>query len=219
MLHSREANHPLSTELFSQLSAQRPPRCLKPPKSSACSLPMKLHGQPVPVQTHTTTVVLQRPNGETLSLKLRPLPLGFHRRLRERGLNSPAPPTRVGRDAQGRPLRDQHGLAISISDPHNPEYVCQLEQYHQRVAVLSIAEALSADPDLQLETPIPATTASSADWTAYADAVAAELESAGFTAGDLIRICDAICRLSNLIDDHIVGETANFSSASSPGSS
>jgi hypothetical protein len=34
----------------------------------------------------------------------------------------------------------------------------------------------------------------------------------------LLKLCDAICRLSNLLDDHLTEHSANFSSASLPNS-
>lgn len=177
---------------------------------------MKLNGQPLAPVPHTMTLVLQRHLGDSLTLQLRPLPLGFHRRLRERGLVPPPPPTRVARDSQGRPLRDAHGLAVSLTDTHDAHYLCELERYHQRIAVLSIAESLRSDPELKFETTQPTASNNPLDWTRYADELAAELETAAFTAGDLIRICDAICRLSNLVDQHIAEQHANFSSDTSP---
>ncbi|MCA9081441.1 MAG: hypothetical protein KDA58_12835 [Planctomycetaceae bacterium] len=180
---------------------------------------MLLHNQPLRPTQLTTPCVLRRAAGDQLTLQLRPLPLGFHRRLRERNIVPPAPPLRVARDSNGRPIKDTQGHAVTLSDPHRPEYLAQLEAYHHRVAILSLAEALSDDPEIRFETLCPndaANTTASDQWLAYADALAEELETAGFTAGDLIRLCQEICRLSNLFDDHIQTQAANFSSATPP---
>ncbi|MEZ5943804.1 MAG: hypothetical protein R3C18_20605 [Planctomycetaceae bacterium] len=174
---------------------------------------MKLNGKPVSPVPLSMTFVLQRHGTDSLTLQLRPLPLGFHRRLRERGIVAPAPPTRIARDPGGRPIRDPQGLAVSVAEPHDAKYLCELECYHQRVAVLSIVESLAADPNVQFDTTPPDNSTDSQSWSNYADQLAAELESAAFSAGDLIRICDAVCRLSNLVDEHLEGTHENFSSA------
>lgn len=172
---------------------------------------MHLRGQPR-ATPFTQTVTLPRPDGSDWSFTLSPLPLGFHRRLRSRGLLPPTPPSRLVRDSSGRPLRDESGQAITTVDTTDRRYLAELELYHQRVAVLAVAEALRADPDVVFDAPPPADDSSDA-WTRYADALHAELEAAGFTAGDLILLCQAVCRLSNLLTDHLRATCGNFSSA------
>lgn len=141
---------------------------------------------------------------------IQPLPLGFHRRLRERGLTPPLPPLHVARDSHGRPLRDESGAAVTTANTADARYLSDLELYHQRVAVLAVAEALRADPDVTLETLPPDPQAHAEQWPRYADALHAELEAAGFAAGDLILLCRHICRLSNLLVDHLQQGRANF---------
>jgi len=141
-------------------------------------------------------------------LTLRPLSLGFHRRLRERGIVSPMPPTRVARDSGGKPLRDSQGLAVLVADESDADYREQRERYHQRIAVLMVAEALQADPTIQFDTSPPE---SDNDWPGYADELYHEFEQAGFSAGDLIYLCEEVCRLSNLLDDHLRDSHQNFS--------
>ena len=179
---------------------------------------MRIHGRS-PSNSFTRQFTLPRPDGTALTFTMRPLPLSFHRRLRDRGLIPPQPPTRIARDSQGKPIRDEAGLAVTLADERDPQFLTALEFYHQRIAVLAVAESLSADPNITFETTPPASTATSVQdtaWATYADALYAELEQAGFTSGDLIRLCSAACRLSNLIDDHLQLTQANFSSPPPP---
>lgn len=171
---------------------------------------MRFEGQSL-AATPTQLVTLPRPHGGDWTFTLRPLPLGFHRRLRERGLVPPAPGTKVARDSHGRPLRDDAGLAVTQTDHSDPQYLAELELYHQRVAVLAVAESLQADPRVHFDAAQPSD-GGTGSWTMYADALHAELESAGFTPGDLILLCNAIARLSNLLGEHLHQARANFSS-------
>src|SRR5690606_28098526 len=69
----------------------------------------------------TRVIALPRPNGSEWAFTIRPLPLGFHRRLREQGLIVPTPPVKVARDSAGRPLRDESNLAVTSSDLHDAD--------------------------------------------------------------------------------------------------
>ncbi|QDU41038.1 hypothetical protein Mal4_54030 [Maioricimonas rarisocia] len=164
-----------------------------------------------PATNVTRTITLPRGDGSTLNLTIQPLSLGFHRRLRERGIVAPAPPRRVARDAAGRPIRDESGLAVMLADDHDPQFLAEIEQYHQRVALLAIPEALAADPQVRFEAQAPSSDAAAAAWMRYADDLNAELEAAGFTTGDLVRLCTEICRLSNLLDEQLTAAQAGFS--------
>ena len=158
---------------------------------------------------------LPRPDGSTLSFRLSPLPLGFQNNLRKCGVVPPLPPVKVSRDSSGKPLRDAAGLAITQTDLTDSSYLAESELYHQRVAVLAIVEALRNDSQVTFEAAAPTVTDSaSSAWASFADAIFAELEQAGFSAGDLIAFCDEICRISNMLDQHIKEAQANFSSLS-----
>jgi hypothetical protein len=159
-------------------------------------------------QVYTRLCELPRPDGEVLALTMSPLPLGFSRRLREYGLWPPIPPSRVARDAGGRPVRDERGQALTVGDDRDPEYRRDLELYHQRVAVLSVLESLRDDSNISFEAPRPA---GNTGWIEYADAVHAEMESAGFTAGDLVHLCSFACRMSNLAGGHLREAQEHFS--------
>ncbi|MEZ6065171.1 MAG: hypothetical protein R3B90_05575 [Planctomycetaceae bacterium] len=167
-------------------------------------------------------ISLPRPDGSAWPLTISPLPLGFHRRLREYGLNPPAPPVKVSRDSHGKPLRDEQGLAVTTCDNTDPAYLAEVELYHQRVATLAVYHALQDDPNITFDTRLngepghPKSRPNSADWLRAADAIHAELEAAGFTAGDLILLCEEVCRLSNLIGDHLKAARGNFLSSSPP---
>ena len=152
-------------------------------------------------------VVLPRGDGSVWTFRIQALPLGFHRRLRERRIEPPPVPTRVVRDSGGKAMRDERGLAVLAADDSDAEYRRELELYHQRVAVLAVVEALRSDPDVEFETRPPATN----DWRAYADDLYEELERSGWAAGDLITLCQEVCRLSNLVDDHLREAGRNFS--------
>jgi len=145
---------------------------------------------------------------------MQPLRLGFARGLRECGLVPPEPPLRVARDSAGRPIKDERGQAVMTAVEADADYVRSVEQYHQRVAVLAVVESLEADPDVAFGARRPA---GNEGWGEYADAVYAEMEEAGFTAGDLVHLCSYACRLSNLAGDHLRASARGFSESTAEG--
>ncbi len=159
----------------------------------------------------TRVIQLPRPTGEPITLTMQPLSLGFHRRLRSRGLVPPQAPRKVARDSSGKPLRDESGLAVMTSDLGDADYLNEVDLYHQRVAVLAIVESLQSDPHIKFTTPAPSTNDLPA-WIRYADALFDEMEAAGLTAGDLAQLSNWTCRLSNLIESDLQKATTNFSS-------
>lgn len=176
---------------------------------------MQIQGQ-APLSDHASVIQLPRQDGTHLSLTLRPLPLGFYRRLRDRGLLPPIPPVRVARDTQGRPLRDAKGQVLTLPDEQDDTYRTAVERYHQRVAILAIAESLTADPDVTLDTEPPAADdASPETWAAYADQLHDELEAFGLTVGDLLTLTHEVCRISGLVEQHTAEAAATFSSGPS----
>lgn len=128
-----------------------------------------------------------------VSVRVRPLALGFSRRFKERGLIPPTPPKSVARDSAGRAVRDGHGDPVLIADAADAGYQAAVERYHERLAVLMVAEAAGAELGLEAAPP-----SSDVGWLEYADAVAAEMREAGFTTGDLVRLCEAVCEASRL---------------------
>lgn len=171
---------------------------------------MLLNGEPLTTAT-LQPWVLPRPQGQDLTFLLAPLPLGFHQRLKECGILPPAAPLKLARDSQGKPLRDAAGNVVQLPQSQSPEHMCRMERYHQRVAVLAISEALRSDPQVEFETQ-PPTSQLAVDWETFADARFDELERAGFTPGDVVRLCREICRLSNLLDVDIKAAQGRFSS-------
>ncbi|WP_437206457.1 hypothetical protein [Planctomicrobium sp. SH664] len=168
---------------------------------------MKLNGAPL-TNTLVRTYALPRVGGDPLMLQLQPLSLGFHQRLRERGIVLPVPPLKIARDAGGKPQRDAQGNAVTLQDVNQPDFRRDLDRYHQRVAVLAVAESLRGDPCLTFDSPVPV---SAEGWPIYADNLFTEMEQAGFTAGDLILLCREVCRLSNLLEEHLAHAQQNFS--------
>lgn len=133
-----------------------------------------------------------------VSVRVRPLSLGFARRFKERGVVPPTPPKTVSRDSAGRVLRDGNGDVVTVADEGDAAYQAAVERYHERLAVLMVAE--SAGEDLGLETPRPT---GDSGWLEYADAVSDEFGAAGLTTGDLIRLCQAACEASRLGSDDL----------------
>lgn len=157
---------------------------------------MNLHLPPPSV-----TVRLPRPGGGA-SVTLRPLPIGFHRRLKERGLVPPSAPRRAARDSAGRVLRDDAGLAVLTEDDATPAHLAAVDRYQERLAALMIAESLG--DETALETPAPESDVG--DWPAYADAVLAELSEAGVTPGELAALCRGVCEASRLVGPAVAAE-------------
>lgn len=163
-----------------------------------------------PRTKYSSVCELPRPGGEAIILRMQPLRLGFARSLRERGISPPEPPLRISRDSSGRPVRDERGQAVTVAVESDAEYLREAELYHQRVAVLAVAESLAADDNVAFEAQSPS---GAEGWEEYADALYAEMEQGGFTAGDLVHLCGHACRLSNLTGDHLREAGRGFSSA------
>ena len=154
---------------------------------------------------------LPRHGQPAITFKLAPLPLGFHQKLKRRGITPPQPPAKVARDSTGKAVRDANGQVVTIPDVNQSDYLNASELYHQRVAILSLFESLRNDNNVSFEAKSP-TTESAADWEKFADTLFDELQQAGLSCGDLLKLCAGICRISNLLDDHIQEARANFSS-------
>lgn len=172
---------------------------------------MQLFGQEL-ANDYVHPFELKRPDGSTLIFRLSPLPLGFQRKLRKRGLVQPTPPVKILRDSTGKPLRDANGLALTHTDSADGKFQEELEQYHQRVAVLAVVEALRNESQVTFDALAPsADDVSESVWIQYADAVFEELERSGMTIGDLISFCNEVCRMSNMLDRNLQEAQANFS--------
>lgn len=169
---------------------------------------MRIDGQDATWRT-TVTVRLPRPEGDGPLLLLSPLPLGFARALREHQVRAPQAPQRVARDPQGRPLRQANGQAVVLADEQDGDYLAEREAYQQRVAVLAVVTGLRHDPSVAFETS-PADHPD--DWRPYADRLYAELEAAGWSAGDLVWLTTQLAKLSNLLDSQLAEASADFSS-------
>lgn len=151
-------------------------------------------------------VVWRRADGESVSLVIRPLRLGFRERWAGWGIVPPEPPRRAVRDSQGRLVRDERGLAVMTADETGPAYRAACERYQARVAALLIAEGLCGGGVVIAATPPP----KGEPGEAYADAVLGELEAAGMSAGDVLWVCDEILRYSRLGGEHVVSEEGRF---------
>lgn len=152
-------------------------------------------------------VKLPRDGGESIELTLQPLPLGFHRQLKLRGISQPCPPRKVARGSDGRPMRDDDGLAVLMADIDDEKYLDAMEEYHQRVAVMVVWEALKADDRIEFDSDVPG---DNGNWVEFVDSVWNEIQQAGWTAGDLIWLCDQVSSMSNLSGDHLRKSRADF---------
>ncbi|QDT33637.1 hypothetical protein Mal48_28910 [Thalassoglobus polymorphus] len=173
---------------------------------------MKLLGQDLELK-FLQPFSLKRPDGRDWTFQLSPLPLGFQKKLRDKGITPPTPPVKISRDSTGKPIRDHAGQVVTFTDLNSAEFLSDSELYHQRVAVLAVVEALRNDSSVCFETVPPEVDGTNGlSWGDFADAVFQELEQAGFTPGDLLAFCDEICRISNMLDGHLREAQANFSS-------
>lgn len=154
-------------------------------------------------------LTLPRPDTDPVVLMLSPLPLGFHQRLVRHGVRPPAPPARIARDAAGRPLKDAAQQVVTFSDDRAPDYLAAIDLYHQRLATLMARFALGDGSDSPFRAPCP--DGATADWTGWADALFEDLVVAGWLAGDLLRVCQAISQASNLVDPLIEETQRRFS--------
>lgn len=154
---------------------------------------------------------LPRHGQPSISFKLAPLSLGFHQKLKRRGIVPPQPPSKVARDSTGKAVRDANGQVVTLPDTNNSDYLNASELYHQRVAILALFESVQHDNNITFETSPPHSD-SPLDWGQFADSLFEEMQQAGLSCGDLLKLCSEICRISNLLDDHVQGTQANFSS-------
>lgn len=158
-------------------------------------------------EEYRRTVLLPRPDGSTWALTIRPLRLGFSQWLRERGIVPPTAPVKPMRDSQGRLMRDAEGLVLMQRDEADAAHALALDGYHQRLATLLVWEALRDDATLEFASQPPE---AGGDWRDFADALTSELAEAGFTAGDILWLCEEIAALSNLAGSHAEGGQGRF---------
>lgn len=167
---------------------------------------MRIGGKKIQ-EVYSRRVRLPRPDGGSWDLMVQPLRLGFLQTLHERGIVVPTAPTKVARDSSGKPLRDAEGFAVLQRDESNLQYLEAVEKYHQRVATLVLWEGLQGDEQVEFETSVPDRVDG---WDLFADQLHAELEQSGWTAGDLIWICERIAEMSNLTGEHFRESQRDF---------
>jgi hypothetical protein len=172
---------------------------------------MRMHGQTV-TGDYRKGVLLPRPDGSVWALTLTPLRLGFQQWLQTQGVLPPRVPTRLVRDAQGRVQRDAEGQVLLQRDDQDADYLCQMQRYHQRVATLMFWEAIKQDPQIEWGV-LPPESSAGSEWCDFADALMAEMEQAGFLAGDLLWLCEQILQLSHLAGQHLQEQQQSFSRA------
>lgn len=132
------------------------------------------------------------------TVRLRPLPLGFHRLLLQRGLVPPEPPLKVCRDSRGQAVRDDRGLAVMRHAAADPNHLVAKARYDERIAAVMVKASLSDKAALGAE-PLE-TEPAEGDWIAYADRLLESLARAGVTAGDFVALCRGVSHASGLID-------------------
>lgn len=164
-------------------------------------------------EEYRRTLLLPRPDGTSWALTVRPLRLGFAQWLRERGVQPPCVPKKCLRDSQGRLMRDAEGLVLTQRDENDAAYLVEVDRYHQRLAALMVWEALRENGEVEFASEVPEGTAG---WLEFADALLAELAGAGFTAGDLLWVCEEVALLSNLAGPHAEGSQRHFFRAGEP---
>ncbi len=167
---------------------------------------MRIGGKKVQ-EKYLRRVRLPRPDGSFWELEVSPLRLGFLQTLHERGIVVPSAPTKVARDSSGKPLRDAEGFAVLQRSESDSQYLEAVEKYHQRVATLVLWEGLQADKQVEFETPVPE---GDDDWALFADQLHTELEHSGWTAGDLIWVCERVAEMSNLTGEHFRESQQDF---------
>lgn len=150
--------------------------------------------------------------GSSVTLTARPLPLGFHRRLLQRGFVPPAVPREVVRDSRGVALRDERGLAVLREQPQDAAYLVAQARYEERVAAVMIDEAIG-DERLRPADAQPASDDDAAAWQTYADALLDAMTAQGLTAGDFARLCRAVGKASGLVEARHEAETDRLFSA------
>ncbi len=170
---------------------------------------MRLGGKKIQ-DRYLRLVRLPRPDGSFWEFAVSPLRLGFHQTLQQRGIVAPSAPTKVARDSSGKPLRDADGLAVIQRDENDSQYLEAVEDYHRRVAMIVLWEGLKSDERIEFETSVPK---EQVGWDLFADQLHAELEQSGWTAGDLIWICERIAEMSNMTGEHFRESQQNFFSA------
>ncbi len=136
--------------------------------------------------------------GEGVPIALRPLRLGFQRRWAEWGLVAPEAPRRVARDSQGRIVRDERGEAVLVPDEARPEWRAAYERHQLRVAALVVAEGW-ADEDATFDSS-PRDGESGGE---YADRLLDELDASGWSAGEVVWLCEQVLALSRLVGDGV----------------
>lgn len=140
---------------------------------------MKINGKPVVEKNHTHVSIDK--GGETLTLKLTPLPMNWRQKIFENGyLTQPVPPKKIVEDAQGRKVKSAGGKWEMEEDRNDPEYRQQMAQFMRRFNALELAEYLREDDTVEFETIKPVSD-DPQEWREYADGLIKELEESSFT--------------------------------------
>lgn len=153
---------------------------------------MKIGGKAL-VTRNSTKITIVRDNGneaerQVVELTVSPLPLSFFQIQTNRGIyetfDAPEVPVKM---ENGVLLRDPLNPSRFAMKPNenDPEYRRKLYATNRRMNAVKFREALKHDPSVEFETQEPAETASPEEWRKYADTLADEIESAGFTATEV----------------------------------
>jgi hypothetical protein len=133
------------------------------------------------------------------------LPPGWEGKMRAIGLfNNPPKPKIAAKEkipGSGLFVKDSAGNVIYEEDRQDPVYRDAITKFSNRIQAIRLAEHLSMDPTVQFDSVKPQST-ELAEWLAYGDALAQELESpeGGFTDGEIEEILNVGDKLGSSID-------------------
>ncbi len=167
---------------------------------------MKIKGIRVSAVNHGSLTLVKK-SGEDITLQFRSLPLNFTDEVNKE-IPSPIPKTTdYLKDRRGRPVRDPDtGKPIMLTDEDSPEFKQSLSKANRRQTTLMLFEALKEDSAVEFENKredFPSI-------SAWADAIYEELNTAGFSVGDLAAMISFMMELSNIKEEELEEARADF---------
>lgn len=153
-------------------------------------------------------------NEELISLVVSPNQLSFQQKYLPTGvLSLPKIPVELVRDKKTNRVEvDEKGEVVKINNTNDPDFIRKWRNATDRSAAVQFRDALRLDPNVEWESQEPGFEPQDKEteeafrkrWSKYADALCQEIESAGFTDGEITHVIHVSSELEVSTDDEKV---------------
>ena len=145
---------------------------------------MKVGGKSSLVR-NSKPVTFKLADGTEMAVLLTAVPLGWREKIaRIKTFALPDVPREVLKTANGKVQRGEDGLAVTVENENDPEYLAKLAQIGLRLKAVRVREMLRYDPTVEFESVQPE--GEDADkWASFADSLIHEFTEFGLTEGEM----------------------------------